>query len=107
MVQHKNGRDLVCTLLQEHQQERSEDHIRRAELGQPRHHYGSKAPVVCGGGGNGVIRAAHQQQAGNAAHGAGQSHRAQNHFLNIDTDIAGGVYTLAYHGDLITVLAVL
>ena len=106
MVQHKPRRDLAGTAAEQHKQEARKDHEDRVELRKPRDHNRRKAAAVDQRCCERMIRAADEQQSGNAAQSAGKQHRANDDAVNIDTDIASRALALADDRDLISVLAV-
>ena len=67
---------------------------------------GHEAPAVHHGGSEGVIDAAHQQQAHQAADRTGEYHGADDDPLHLDARVAGRALALTDNGDLIAVLAV-
>ena len=105
-VQAEGRGDLAGAAAEDHQQQGHEDHDNGVELGHPGHHDGGEAPAVHDGGGHGVVGAGGQQQADQAAQGAGQGHGPDDDPVHLDAGIAGGAAAFAHHGDLIAVLAV-
>ena len=98
--------DLARAAAEEDQQEARQDHPDGVELGQPGDHDGGEAAAVYDGGGKGVVGAADQQQARQAAERAGEQHRADDDAVDLDADVARGALALADDGDLIAVLGV-
>ena len=52
-----------------------------------------------------MVRPAHEQESGHAAERAREEHRADDDRLDVDSDVARGVFALADHRNLVAVLA--
>ena len=106
LVQLKFAGDLCGAVTHEYQEERDQDHNKGVKFCQPGDDDGSEAPASCGTGGNRVRRSGYQKEAGKSADGSGESYGAHDGPFYVDSGIAGGIFTVSHHSDLVTVFCV-
>ena len=53
-----------------------------------------------------MIDTSHQKKSGNSTDGTGKKHSANDYLLNINSNIAGSIFTFSHNGNLISLLAV-
>ena len=103
---HNIGISWQYRLLKENQQEGNQRHCECVKLGQPRDNDSSEAVAACRTGGNGLISAADDQEARQAAERAGEDHGADDDLANVNAGVTRGIFAFADDRDFIALLGV-
>ena len=93
------------TGIDEGDEESSEDHGDRIELGKVADHDGGEAHVLCGFGIDGIVDALSKKQTDDSTQGTAEKHGSDDDPFDVDTDVFGGIPRFADDLKFIAVLA--